>query len=70
MNGDTRKKLLSTYAQIRHGLEKSQKLIAALEPATLGDDGEAVKAAMLERFAQQIEQLNYLEARLSRIDRT
>ena len=70
MNDDTRRKMLSTYARIRHGLEKSQKIIAALDPATLGDDGKTVKAAMLERSAQQIKQLNYLEARLSRGDST
>ena len=66
MSSDTREKMLSTYAQIRRGLEKSQKLIAALEPVTLGDDGEAAKAAMLQRFSQQIAQLRYLEVQLTR----
>ena len=66
MDVNTRNKMLAVYAQIRLGLEKSQELIAAMDANLIGNDGEATKATMLERLAQQIKLLNYLELQLSR----
>ena len=66
MDVNTRKKMLAVYAQIRLGLEKSQELIAAMDANLIGNDGEATKATMLKRLAQQIKPLNYLELQLSR----
>ena len=58
--------LLKSYAQIRCGLEASQKLFATIDAECFGDDGQAKRALLLERTVQQLKRLSDCEALLER----